>query len=217
MGELGRQLARVNRAGLLKALTQAYADEWFAHYNYQFTANALWGHHSPSTTALLSRKSVEAFVRTNRLAQRLLQLGGQPVAKLTDLVEHATDKPFKLPKSMADVHGVLTAVLDAERTSVRTYQRLYRPDPRQGSGDRITGAAVSRRGGRRGARARAVNRRSSSGHEGHITRRRASAALRGSGRRPLFLIDAVSELIDIRFMTCSVVCRSIHVTQCGSD
>ena len=125
MGELGRQLARVNRAGLLKALTQAYADEWFAHYNYQFTANALWGHHSPSTTDLLSRKSAEAFARTNRLAQRLLQLGGQPVTKLTDLVEHATDKPFKLPKSMADVHGVLTAVLDAERTSVRTYQRLY--------------------------------------------------------------------------------------------
>ena len=125
MGELGRRLVRMNRASLLKELTRAYADEWFAHYNFQFTANAIWGHHSPSTTSLLSRKSVEAFARANRLAQRILQLGGQPIHKLTELVNHASDKPFKLPKSMSDVHGVLTAVLDAERTSLRTYQRLY--------------------------------------------------------------------------------------------
>jgi bacterioferritin len=125
MGELGRRLAGADRARLIRDLTRAYADEWFAHYNFQFTANALWGHYSPSTTALLERKSAEALARTNRLAQRILQLGGQPVAKLTDLIDHATDKPFKLPTSMADVHGVLTAVLDAERTSLRTYQRLY--------------------------------------------------------------------------------------------
>jgi ferritin-like protein len=52
-------------------------------------------------------------------------LGGQPVAKLPDLIDHATDKPFKLPKSLADADGVLRAVLDAERTSLRTYQSLY--------------------------------------------------------------------------------------------
>ena len=125
MGELGRRVARVNRPGLLRALTRAYADEWFAHYNYQFTANTLWGHHSPSTTELLQRKSGEALARANRLAQRILELGGQPVAKLTDLIEHATDKPFKLPASMADSDRVLKAVLDAERTSLRTYQALY--------------------------------------------------------------------------------------------
>ena len=125
MGELGRQVARGNRAGLLAALTQAYADEWFAHYNFQFAATNLWGHHSPSTTELLARKSGEAFQRTTRLAQRILELGGRPVSKLTELVEHATDKPFKLPRSMSDVQGVLKAVLDAERTSLRTYHRLY--------------------------------------------------------------------------------------------
>jgi len=125
MGELGRQFAGPDRANVLKRLTRAYADEWFAHYNYQFTANILWGHRSPATIALLTRKSTEAFERTNRLAQRMLELGGQPIEKLTDLVEHATDKPFKLPASMADTTAVLKAVLDAERTSVRTYQALH--------------------------------------------------------------------------------------------
>jgi bacterioferritin len=125
MGELGRQLVGAHRVRLVKTLTRAYADEWFAHYNFQFTSNVLWGHYSPSTTALLARKSAEALARANRLAQRILQLGGQPIPKLTDLIDHATDKPFKLPESVGDVHGVLKAVLDAERTSLRTYQRLY--------------------------------------------------------------------------------------------
>ena len=71
------------------------------------------------------RKSAEALARANRLAQRILQLGGRPSPKLTDVVGDATDKPFKLPKSMTDVHGVLRAILDAERTSLRTYHRLY--------------------------------------------------------------------------------------------
>ena len=125
MGEIGRGVSRVNRARLLADLTRAYADEWFAHYNYQFTASVLWGHHSPSTVALLLRKSGEASARTIRLAQRILELGGQPISKLTQLIDHATDKPFKLPASMADLQGVLKAVLDAERTSLRTYQGLY--------------------------------------------------------------------------------------------
>jgi bacterioferritin len=116
---------RVNRAVLVRALTRAYADEWFAHYNFQFAAHVLWGHHSPSLVSLLSRKSADAFARTVRLAQRILQLGGQPVGKLPQLIDHATDKPFKLPKSLADAPGILRAVLDAERTSLRTYQRLY--------------------------------------------------------------------------------------------
>jgi bacterioferritin len=104
---------------------RAYADEWFAHYNFQFTSNALWGHHSPSTMVLLTRKSSEALARANRLAQRIMQLGGQPIAKLGELEHYASDKPFKLPTSMSDVHGVLKAVLDAERTSLRTYHALY--------------------------------------------------------------------------------------------
>jgi bacterioferritin len=125
MGELGRQLPQLDCQALIKELIRAYADEWFAHYNYQFVANTLRGHHSLSTIDLLCQKSAEAFERTNRLAARILELGGQPVSKLTDLIHQASPKPFKLPESMSQVEPVLKAVLDAERTSLRTYQALY--------------------------------------------------------------------------------------------
>jgi ferritin-like protein len=54
----------------------------------------------------------------------LKQLGSSPIAKLTDLIDHATDKPFKLPEEADDLSGLLAAVLDAERTSLRTFHAL---------------------------------------------------------------------------------------------
>src|SRR4051812_46495133 len=101
MGELGRTIAGPHVDALVGELTRAYADEWFAHYNYELTANALRGHYSPSTIQLLRRKSEEAFLRSRRLALRIQELGGALVQKLTELVHHATDKPFKLPDSMS--------------------------------------------------------------------------------------------------------------------
>lgn len=126
MGQLGQKLPSLDRRSLVKELTRAYADEWFAHYNYQFVANALRGHHSPAVIELLHRKSADGLARANALAERILELGAPPVAKLTDLVKHATDKPFKLPASLSNTEAVLKAVLDAERTSIRTYETLER-------------------------------------------------------------------------------------------
>jgi bacterioferritin len=125
VGELGRAIAGVDRDAIVAALLRAYADEWFAQYNFQYVANTLRGHRSPSVPEFLRRRTAEALARANRLAARLEELGARPPAKLGDLERHASEKPFKLPASMADVDGVLRAVLDAERTSVRTYRALH--------------------------------------------------------------------------------------------
>jgi ferritin-like protein len=121
VGELGRQIVRLDRAALLDELTRAYADEWFALYNFHFAAVTLRGHRSPSVVDFLRGRSTEAFARATRLAARRAELGGGPPAKLSELVVRSTDKPFKLPVSLADVDGVLRAVLDPERTSLRIY------------------------------------------------------------------------------------------------
>lgn len=125
MGKLGQQQAGPGRKGLIQDLTRAYADEWHAHYNYSFVANTISGPASPAVIQVLNRKIGQALLHANRLAARIISLGGMPVAKLTDLPEHATDKPFKLPQDVRDIDGALKAVLDAERTSIRTYRALY--------------------------------------------------------------------------------------------
>jgi bacterioferritin len=124
MGELGKQLARVDE-NLLERLQTAYADEWFAHYNYCLVSHLVAGPSSASVAALLRDKSEEAFARANRLCDRIIELGATPILKLTNLVEHATDKPFKLTENLRDIEELLKAVLDAERTSLRTFAALY--------------------------------------------------------------------------------------------
>jgi bacterioferritin len=123
MGKLGREIAGTT-VEVRDELLRAYADEWFAHYNYFFVSHAVHGPSSPPIAALLRRKSQEAFVRADRLAQRMIELGEQPVPKLTDLGDAASDKPFKLPDGLSDMEGLLKAVLDADRTSLRTFQHL---------------------------------------------------------------------------------------------
>lgn len=125
MGKLGQQLVAPDRKVLIQELTRTYADEWFAHYNYTLVANTVSGPAAPVVAQVLQRKAQEAWVHANRLAERIISLGGQPVPKLIALKEHATDKPFKLPENVRDIDGALKAVLDAERTSIRTYRELH--------------------------------------------------------------------------------------------
>jgi ferritin-like protein len=61
VGEIGRQLLRVDRDGLVADLVRAYADEWFAHYNFQFVANVLRGRRAPDVLVFLRRRTAEAF------------------------------------------------------------------------------------------------------------------------------------------------------------
>jgi ferritin-like protein len=82
------------------------------------------GPSSGSISSLLKEKSEEALRRADRLAVRLIELGSGPIPKLTELMDAASDKPFKLPEDFSDVEGFLKAVLDAERTSICTHQRI---------------------------------------------------------------------------------------------
>jgi bacterioferritin len=124
MGELGKRIVDLDRPALIEELLRAYADEWFAHYNYFLVAHSASGIGSPSVRRLLRRKSDRALVHAHNLAARLDELGAQPTERLGDLQKVATDKPFKLPSNVRDLDGLLKAVLDAERTSIRTYQAL---------------------------------------------------------------------------------------------
>jgi bacterioferritin len=124
MGKLARELARPSEE-LMSGLRRAYADEWFAHFNYFTVSKRITGPSAASLSQLLRRRSERALARAERLSDRILELGGELPEKLGELVEHATDKPFKLPDSLDDAEGLLKAVLDAERTTMRLQHRLH--------------------------------------------------------------------------------------------
>ena len=124
MGRLAREISRPSDE-LIAELTRAYADEWFAHFNYFTVSKSITGPSSASLAELLRTRSESALVRAERIGDRLVELGGELPPKLMQLVEHATDKPFKLPDSLDDVEGLLKAVLDAERTTIRLQGHIH--------------------------------------------------------------------------------------------
>lgn len=124
MGYYGSRLFPPS-TGLIEALTRAYSDEWFGHYNYLLAAQSVQGLSAGPVIDLLRRKSDECLDRAQRLAQRLTEMNNRPTMKLLDMTEHATDKPFKMPADPSDLRAFLEAVLDAERTSMKTHRALY--------------------------------------------------------------------------------------------
>lgn len=143
MGMLSRRLAGTRAAALRDDLQRALSDEWAGHYNFWLAARRVRGHRSPGLEALLREKSTAAFARADRLAARLAELGGAPPPKLGALLESATDKPFKLPKDLSDADAVLRAVLDAERTSARTYEGLVERAARDPATRRLAEALLA--------------------------------------------------------------------------
>jgi bacterioferritin len=124
MGKLARDLAHPTEE-VLSELRRAYADEWFAHFNYYTVSKQVTGPSAASLAELLRHRSERAFGRAERLGDRLVQLGGELPSKLVELTEYATDKPFKLPDDLSDLPGLLRAVLDAERTTLRLQHHIY--------------------------------------------------------------------------------------------
>ena len=126
-------MAGPDKKGLIQGLTRAYADEWYAHYNYSFVANTISGPAAPAVIQILRRKVERALAHADWLAERILSLGGMPVPKLTALPEYATDKPFKLPENVRDIDGALRAVLErsgpASGLIVRSTKRQRRKTP----------------------------------------------------------------------------------------
>ena len=124
MGKFARDFAQPTEQ-LLSELRRAYADEWFAHFNYYTVSKQVSGSSAASLSELLRHRSERAFDRAERLGDRLMQLGGELPSKLGELTENATDKPFKLPDDLSDLAGMLRAVLDAERTTLRLQHHIY--------------------------------------------------------------------------------------------
>ncbi len=85
MGKRGTEIVNLDVQGLIEDLQRAYADEWLAHYNYLLAANLAAGLSSPIISDNLSKRSQDELGHANKLAQRIIQLGGEPIRKLEDV------------------------------------------------------------------------------------------------------------------------------------
>ena len=79
MGTRGREIIGMDIEQLLKLLNQAYASEWLAYYQYWLGAKVIKGPMKDAVAGELLQHATEELAHADLVANRIIQLGGDPV------------------------------------------------------------------------------------------------------------------------------------------
>jgi bacterioferritin len=122
MGSRGREIVGMDVGELLGLLRKAYADEWFAYYQYWVGAKVAKGPMKDAIIAELVQHAADELRHAEMLTTRIIQLGGSPVSKPEDWYKlsncgyDAPDDPF--------VQTLLDQNIKAEQCAISVYRSL---------------------------------------------------------------------------------------------
>jgi bacterioferritin len=125
MGTKGTQIIELNVAELIGDLNRAYADEWLAAYAYNYMGQVITGRPAAKHLAeLLLDTSKDELEHQQELAERIVSLGGKPLADVSKLIEASNAGYPTPPASEMDFEAVVNTVIKAERDAIEVYDRL---------------------------------------------------------------------------------------------
>ena len=124
MGEKGKQIVDLDVSALIAELKKAYLDELMAFYSYWLTAQVAEGFHGEELIENFTEEAKDELSHAERLAQRILELGGDPVVHPKDW-EKGANAPWTSPRSdWADADGMVEDQIRAERGAIDAYNRI---------------------------------------------------------------------------------------------
>lgn len=124
MGEKGKQIVDLNVSELIAELKKAYLDELLAFYSYWLTAQVAEGFHGEELIENFTEEAKDELSHAERLAQRILELGGDPVVHPKDWEKNA-NAPWTSPRSdWSDADGMVEDQIQAERGAIEAYNRI---------------------------------------------------------------------------------------------
>jgi bacterioferritin len=122
MSEIAQKISKVDREELLKVLNIAYAEEWLAYYQYWLGAQLIVGPERKSIAEEFIEHANEEFDHAQKLATRIIELGGTPILYPEDWQKVALCK-YDAPEKPY-VMNLLEQNLVAERCAVVRYQKI---------------------------------------------------------------------------------------------
>jgi bacterioferritin len=124
MGKKGRAIVKANINEVINDLNTAYSDEWLAHFQYWYLAKWIKGMDADTLRPVLEEQSMDELGHAGKIAERILQLGGRPVAHPARLVQ-SSGCGFKEPPANAlDLRRVINDVLEAEACAIESYSKM---------------------------------------------------------------------------------------------
>ena len=125
MGKHGRQIVARGGAGvndLIKKLNKAYADEWLAYIQYWTGAQVIEGRMRPDVQKELLEHANEELGHTQKLADRIIQLGGVPLLEPKEWFKES-GCGYAAPRDF-NVKALLAQNIEGERCAIDTYNEL---------------------------------------------------------------------------------------------
>jgi bacterioferritin len=124
MGEKGRAIVDLNVDALLAELRKAYLDELLAFYSYWITAQVAEGFHGEELVEHFTEEAKDELGHAEKLAQRIVELGGDPVVHPAEW-EKGANAPWTAPrKNWSDADGMVEDQIRAERGAIEAYNRI---------------------------------------------------------------------------------------------
>jgi len=122
MGTRGREILGMDVNEALKLLNRAFADEWFAYYQYWLGAKLVRGPMKDAAAAELLQHATEELTHADLVANRIIQLGGKPVTQ-PKLWYEWSGCGYDAPEDDY-IHVILEQNLRGERCAIDFYNKL---------------------------------------------------------------------------------------------
>jgi bacterioferritin len=124
MGRKAKEIVKANLQEVISDLQKAYADEWLAHYQYWLTSQWIRGMDADTVKQVLAQQSVDELGHAEKLANRIIQLGGTPTMQFDQLISSSGCGYKAPPSDPSNLKQVIQDVLDAEACAIETYSKL---------------------------------------------------------------------------------------------
>lgn len=126
MGKKGREIVaqKIDLNEVIEDLNRAYADEWLAHYQYWLAAHWVSGINADAISSRLTAQSADELLHAEKFANRIMELGGEPVMDFAKLMQTGACGYKAPPADPNDLKQVIQDVIAAERCAIDYYNKM---------------------------------------------------------------------------------------------
>jgi bacterioferritin len=122
MGKTRTDIIGLDVSKLINLLNKAYADEWFAYYQYWVSSKIVVGPMRDAAIAELTQHAGDELKHAGMLADRIIQLGGTPLTNPNSFNKNANCA--YLEPTDPKVKAVIKLGVEGERCAIEVYNHL---------------------------------------------------------------------------------------------
>lgn len=122
MGTKAIEIVNADVKELIELMNKALADEWLAVYQYWVGAKVVKGPMRPNVEEELKEHMEEELKHANMLADRIIQLGGDPIIDPKDIMEKS-GCGYDAPTD-PNVVAILKQNIKGEQCAIVTYNKI---------------------------------------------------------------------------------------------